>query len=262
MAVVDTIPERTQRQMADMYLAGAPAKDVDAAFGFHTGVCAKVLQRLGIPARGNTQRRHEVALEELRRGARKCRVCGEYKPLSLLEGGGVGATAGVKLLCRDCAAKRRGRRSRYKPPDVSLTPEQAAYLAGLLDGEGHFGLIKLLNNGPRGYCYSVRIGTGMASSVLVELYDELKVGRVFYKKRPDPRHKDMWFWNIGANGGRALLPLLMPYLRVKKRQAELLMVYLQLAAHSPKGYSHLMAERTDKYDQIYQELKVLNRRGK
>jgi hypothetical protein len=51
-------------------------------------------------------------------------------------------------------------------------------------------------------------------------------------------------------------------LRVKHRQAELVLDYLDLSAHSPKKSAEKMRPFKNRYAEIWAELKRLNRRGK
>jgi hypothetical protein len=102
----------------------------------------------------------------------------------------------------------------------------------------------------------------MCTNVLFDLCREYGIGYMMVKSRRDNGWKECVIWTIGANACRALLPLVLPYLRVKKRQAELLLQYLDYAQHRINRTEGGREQHAARAQAIYDELAALNRRGK
>ena len=75
-------------------------------------------------------------------------------------------------------------------------------------------------------------------------------------------HKTIYRISFSAADSRVVLPLIYPHLILKKRQAELVMEYLEIVI--PRGRQQTYGESQDmfRFDQIWNELRNLNRRGK
>lgn len=92
-----------------------------------------------------------------------------------------------------------------------------AYLAGLLDGEGHFGLRKSQ--------------TGFAVIIQVQMTDEAVLtwarntfgGNLELNREATEKHERVIRWTVGGKEKvKPLLLALLPYLKVKKANAEVL----------------------------------------
>jgi hypothetical protein len=130
-----------------------------------------------------------------------------------------------------------------------------AYLAGIVDGEGHIGMTKI----KRGdwYRFHSKFVIGMATPFVMELHKMCgKIGTVRKHIYQIKHYKDRYDWWVSSNGSRALLPKLLPYLRLKKQQAIMLLEYLELASHKDRS-----AEYRVKVENIYWSLRAMNHRG-
>lgn len=135
---------------------------------------------------------------------------------------------------RKCAAASGLRRAlmgyrhiaRRAMPNVTMTPAQAGYLAGIVDGEGSFSL------------YPARGGRSMNVSMTVtntdrRLLDWCReasgVGALIAQKRRDYTNRRMQYvWAVNArNDLRALLPQIIPYLVGKPEQARVVLRYCE-----------------------------------
>ena len=119
-------------------------------------------------------------------------------------------------------AEQRKRRLAEKAPDPieAIGLEDRCYLAGLIDGEGsiYCGAI-----GPkRGRtCYPI-VAMGMTDRDVIEWVASLWGVRVSYVlKRRNPRWLPQYFVRLSGKRAQILCRVLLPYLRVKKVQAEL-----------------------------------------
>ncbi len=104
----------------------------------------------------------------------------------------------------------------------SLTKEEIIYLAGLIDGEGYIGIV------PHQKKYTRAILS--ISTTSPEIIDFLKnrVGgqvSMFYPKEGDT-HSPYWRWIMKRKKElKELLTKILPYLRCKKANAELVLNY-------------------------------------
>lgn len=113
----------------------------------------------------------------------------------------------------------------YRKQANVLTPQQAAYLAGYVDGEG------CISANLRRYGTSIdgRLEIGSVSRQQLEQFKiETGVGSICTKKKRSKKAKRLHVWNVSICSVASVLEQLLPYLRLKKRQAELM---LALAAY-------------------------------
>ena len=140
------------------------------------------------------------------------------------------------------------------------------YLAGLIDGEGYIGVVKCRRPKWKGRMNielipRVQINMTRAHNLLEEIKNEYN-GRMYLKKRP-PSAPSHWAntENLYIEGKEKLTRLLnniLPHLRLKRKQAELILEYFKYA--SPHGIN---SEKNLPHQfRIYNELKKLNWRRK
>lgn len=163
---------------------------------------------------------------------------------------------GLNNRCKDCVSESRGCKTRLKPVVIDIGKTTAAYLAGLIDGEGHV-YVSIVNAGKRNEQVSCGIRVGMTGNLVVDLQQEIGLGSLQYLKSKSPKWKDSVTWSLSSNACRVLLPLITPYLRVKKQQAILLQEYLVISSRYRRrsGYK-------DKVRLIYEEIRRLNCKGR
>lgn len=112
---------------------------------------------------------------------------------------------------------------------LALTPEQLAYMAGYFDGEGSLGLYKKRRDGVF-YAVSTRVTiTQLTDDVLRDFFDAFG-GALILMDRPErkeSKHTRYWSWSCDhQSNARMLVKTLMPYLREKRAEAELMLHYL------------------------------------
>jgi hypothetical protein len=102
---------------------------------------------------------------------------------------------------------------------------QAAYLAGLLDGEGSI----LWSESNYKYHYSELVVTNTNKNVLDQIQAQYG-GRVRLHiaagagKSPVPHKKNCWRWKTTGKNAVAILASVLPYLRIKQYLAEEVLV--------------------------------------
>lgn len=146
---------------------------------------------------------------------------------------------------------------------VVLSEPEAAYLAGLVDGEGCLNFYKTRSvSCRRGYTFVARLAISNCDvETLIGLREQLGIGSVVKKPTPQGNRRDGYNLCFYAREVRALLPLILPYLRIKRQQALLLMQYLgrQKWGGTKGGLDD--AEWSERL-RLHEQLRFLNRRGK
>lgn len=197
-------------------------------------------------------------IEHLRTGKRECPRCAETKSLDEF----YNWSGKLSSYCKDCYRKNyvQNKPDRRIAP-LSISSETAAYVAGLIDGEGCVSLVKVKHKSVRGHALRAHIAIAICDTFLVELAQEIGVGRYYLRGgNRNPKWKPIYVWHLGPNACRALLPVIIPHLRLKKRQGQLLLRYLRIA-RLKNNRSGVEPRRLVLQEAIYQRIKELNRRG-
>jgi len=138
--------------------------------------------------------------------------------------------------------------------------EKAAYMAGVMDGEGSFSITKHIeptkNTGKMTHNFIIFCGFTMTDARVGRWALDNFGGHFNRQKynKAKPWHKDAWRWRIGSgkrSNLESFLLAIIPYLILKREQAQLMLDFCRLP-HGAEG---------DK-DAIIEQLRVLNRRGK
>ena len=146
------------------------------------------------------------------------------------------------------------------------------YIAGLFDGEGWITIAKLDLGGYRKYSkdymrYQLHIGIGMTyRPVITQLHSQLGGGEFVINRSAQakmPKARTNYLWKLSSNPAAAFLNQVLPYLVVKKEEAEIAIEF-QLhvrkhvgdMCHRPEMRKAIYAER-EKY---YKKVKSLKKR--
>ena len=168
-----------------------------------------------------------------------------------------GRKCGLQSRCKSCYSELNKTSKRRVPPIINLTEPQKAYLAGMIDGEGHIGIYMRRKNKTQNLNLVMFMTISNTSDELYNLFAETGVGAIAKRKPRKENYKPLNVWTISPNACRTLLPLVLPYLRIRKQQAVLAIEYLSLAAHKrvqDAAYSEKVLE-------IYSAIRSLNHRG-
>lgn len=132
--------------------------------------------------------------------------------------------------------------TRGKQPDVSnYPPEVWAYAAGFLDGEGHIGINKAMPRpGWRSRATTPRydaavVVVGTVKEPIAWLQDHFG-GALRQRPAQKAGWKDQWVLAIGGKQAAEFCRGLLPYLKVKHRQATLLVEFEDTKTPTPKGH--------------------------
>lgn len=107
---------------------------------------------------------------------------------------------------------------------VVTSPPYSAYCAGVIDSDGTIGVKRStygLRHGNGGQAtYSERVAVRQVERGAVDLFREL-FGGSLYVTKPSTRHgKPLWSWSVTDQRAVACLRAVLPYLRIKRGQAE------------------------------------------
>jgi len=135
-----------------------------------------------------------------------------------------------------------------------------AYVAGFLDGEGSCYVVREKREGNlSGFRYSSHMEmTNTNLAVLSWIKGALGMGKITKERRKEG-HKPVYVLRFLPDEQRTLLPKLLPYLIVKRRQAELLLQLLDLNdRNNDYRYSR---NRDELKHEIWMQIRQLNKRG-
>ncbi len=104
-----------------------------------------------------------------------------------------------------------------------------AYAAGIVDGEGSIGLERC--GGKKFNRYAIRVIVGNTSEWLCQLLASSFGGSLYLRVSKNPKHQDCWIWSISSRKAADFLMLIMPYLQIKRPQAELALSYQSRRHH-------------------------------
>jgi hypothetical protein len=134
-----------------------------------------------------------------------------------------------------------------------------AYMAGIIDGEGSIGFYKNYINTIHEWHYNTRLSITNTDLALINWLQDTFSGKI-YVIPPDKNHlgkKPVYRWHL--NKKQEILNLLidiLPYLRLKKLQAELVIDYI---SNNLDGRGRANRERAYKHrDEIASKIKLVN----
>lgn len=124
-----------------------------------------------------------------------------------------------------------------------LTVAEAAYVAGIIDGEGTITLTALHAGENRRLIVSV---ASTERALLEYLLQVIGAGKITAKRSYSPRHSPSHTYTLASRQALALLKQITPYLRTyKRRRAELLLRnYLSMTPRNGKYSAALRNART------------------
>jgi hypothetical protein len=140
---------------------------------------------------------------------------------------------------------------------------QAAYLAGIIDGEGYIGILKSKKgnkkywSSSRDYIYIPVLKVCMTDKDLIFWLKNSYGGCVEIRKQHN-NSKESYCWTCRKKIVIDILQKIYPYLRVKRKQAEVIFKYKNLN----NGTGNPVDDTNwGKRDELYDLLRSLNKRG-
>ena len=98
---------------------------------------------------------------------------------------------------------------------------ELAYIAGIVDGEGYIGIsADHRKRNPGRPCWRLRVAVTNTSEWLVQ-YLKFSIGGGIITLKSDKRPRPCYQWSVDRGRAAEFLKLILPYLRLKRPQAEL-----------------------------------------
>jgi len=105
---------------------------------------------------------------------------------------------------------------------------ELAYTAGIIDGEGCINLSRSKSKKCKnGYTVQLLVAVGNTNEWLIQWLHFRYGGHMQYHKEMKLRWKDKWIWQIKCRQASSFLELILPYLKIKRPQAELGIAFQQ-----------------------------------
>lgn len=142
---------------------------------------------------------------------------------------------------------------------------ELAYMAGIVDGEGSIGIVgsfakyRVASGEKKYQRYSVRVTVYNTKVELLEWIKQRFGGSWTPVSRKNYAHAPYYAWYVGHTKAAELANLLMPYLVIKRKQAEIIVKFAETFSHrhargTPKNILEMR-------DGMRSEMTELNRRG-
>jgi len=144
-----------------------------------------------------------------------------------------------------------------------LTETERAYLAGIIDGEGSIMLIHhppYATSGHRWEYWVLRVSVANCDMRLIDWITDKFGGGFSTGINHRPNQRDAFMWRIDNRRCIPILQAVMPYLLLKRRQAEIALEFAE--THRLVGRKGHPAEMIERRRLWAQEMKALNRRGR
>jgi hypothetical protein len=126
----------------------------------------------------------------------------------------------------------------YNSGMLSITDEQAAYIAALIDGEGSVECQRELPRGAANYRYVLRVSFTMGTKEPLHTVGQwLGLAPKMYPPT-DPSRQPRWRLHLPKSVSCAVLERVMPYLILKRRQAELVLAIERVRAEASPSRQH------------------------
>lgn len=150
---------------------------------------------------------------------------------------------------------------------MRISKTDLAWAAGFLDGEGCFHIRRPKPSKWRGsdkvqkWGYNVLVAASSCDYEPIKKLERMFGGATIYYTSKKQHQRPVYHWKMFANDSRKAIPLLLPYLVLKRKRAMLvaqLLARMGVKRNRPGGLSqneHAIRNR------IVERLKVMNRRG-
>lgn len=154
--------------------------------------------------------------------------------------------------------------------DTALSESEKAWLAGFVDGEGYIGIThqtkkETSSSSASDIYHPLLIITNTNKEALEYIQRITAVGAVYSGKLPKNNEKPSYQYKISKRDDiLAILGLILPYLKIKKQQGNLLVEFIERRKKIKPitGRGHRGASSYSEADRnIYEQLLLLNKRG-
>ena len=147
-------------------------------------------------------------------------------------------------------------------PIEDLTEIDKAYLAGLVDGEGSILLARKSPSKNGRTRYEPRVITTLCTPEPLHYFKEqtnLGFIHTHNAQKYNRRHSPSYQWTILTRQAEAFLKAIYPYLKIKRDQAEVILLFYQLLNHNHGRWNCVSDEESDMQEIYHLALRVLKK---
>lgn len=139
----------------------------------------------------------------------------------------------------------------------TMTEVELAYIAGFVDGEGSISIYRRAKD-----TYTPYLSVSNTNLEVLEYINHVlgDTGYLIKMKMPNPKHKTAWKLRFDSVKCNAILKLLLPYLRLKHRQAEMAIIVADFQSANTRGQQVPDYIASVKL-MMYEGIKKLNTKG-
>ena len=144
----------------------------------------------------------------------------------------------------------------------NLSETELAYMAGIIDGEGSICIFPYYGSyykGTKYLRYKPALCVANTSEELIAWIALRFGGKCQVVKRRSPKYKQCFHWLVSHRHAAEIIHLILPFLVIKRRQAELFIAFQRTATRGLPGAKS--ADVIKLRQDISLEMKSLNRRG-
>lgn len=147
--------------------------------------------------------------------------------------------------------------------------EVYSYLAGIIDGEGSIDVsVAIPVKQRKSHSYRIRLKCSMCKDGAIKLLKKEFGGKIFLRTRKNPRHNPLFEWSIRSDLALNALNKILPYLRIKNRQAILAIELHELVSKTilnekgKQGFQRTSKKESFKRRLLCEKIRKLNARGR
>jgi hypothetical protein len=149
----------------------------------------------------------------------------------------------------------------YNYKEVDMTELDLAYLAGFIDGEGSIGIVVVAKHKK----YVTQIAACNCNPTPIMLLKELFGGKIRLRNWKNKKWKPNYEWKLTAKKAAVVIKAILPYLKIKNKQAEIVLRSQQLKGKYTAGmmrwHPELKVARDAELQLLKEECNKLNKRG-
>ena len=143
-----------------------------------------------------------------------------------------------------------------------LTETERAYLAGFFDGDGciNISISKSKNAATVNHQLHV-IFAQCNEAFLEEWMHKTALGKIYKHRWPNHKaRKIMYHWRMSSRQAEKMLNLLLPYLQIKRQQAEVALRFQRTKGHygGPHSTPQVILKEREQLKQLLHDLKAYN----
>jgi hypothetical protein len=132
---------------------------------------------------------------------------------------------------------------------------QLAWAAGFIDGEGCIMIVRNTAKTSRGVYYTLRINVAQNDPRPLEILSALFGGNVRKRKVKSPLRTHCWEWTISTMQAAHALQQMLPYLVVKREQAE---IAIRFAGRRPESrFTQLSDKQFAQDERDFEEIRAI-----